>query len=168
MDVTQAILDSWDRQCKIVAEVASLINEENRNAKPSPCGWPLDKQLAHMHGTRKYFLSVIAPHIATGLQSSYLDQDGEQIASLEALRSNLAASGQAVRDAVKEGIENGMKPMKGDTVTYDNPILFLQHMLWHDGWHIGLIFLALRLNGQEPPEEWEETEVWGQWRTETW
>ena len=41
-------------------------------------------------------------------------------------------------------------------------------MVWHDGWHVGLIFLALRLNGQEPPEEWEEPNVWGQWRTETW
>ena len=47
-------------------------------------------------------------------------------------------------------------------------VLFLQHMVWHDGWHVGLIFLALRLNGQEPPEEWEEPNVWGQWRTETW
>ena len=31
-----------------------------------------------------------------------------------------------------------------------------------------IVFLALRLNGQEPPEEWEEPNVWGQWRTETW
>ena len=40
--------------------------------------------------------------------------------------------------------------------------------IWHDGWHVGLIFLGLRLNGQEPPEEWEEPNVWGQWRTEVW
>lgn len=49
---------------------------------------------------------------------------------------------------------------------YDNPVLFIQHMVWHEGWHIGLIFLALRLAGQEIPEEWEETKVWGEWRTE--
>jgi hypothetical protein len=41
-------------------------------------------------------------------------------------------------------------------------------MVWHDGWHVGLIFLALRLNGQEPREEWEEPNVWGLWRTESW
>ena len=51
---------------------------------------------------------------------------------------------------------------------YDNPVLFLQHMIWHEGWHVGLIILGLRLSGEEPPEEWEENHIWGEWRTEVW
>ncbi len=56
--------------------------------------------------------------------------------------------------------------MKSEHLTYDNPVLFMQRMVWHDGWLVGSIFLGLRLSGQEPPERWKEPIVWGQWRTE--
>lgn len=41
-------------------------------------------------------------------------------------------------------------------------------MIWHEGWHVWLIFLGLRLAEQEPPQEWEEEKVWGEGRTEVW
>lgn len=167
MDLAEALLDSWDRQCQIVNSVSSLIDETNRHVKPSEDGMALDSQLAHMHSTRKYFLSQVAPEIAAGLSSSYADREGTPLADLAEIKSCLIASGKAVRDAVRAGLENG-GPMSGGNVVYDNAVLFLQHMVWHEGWHIGLIILALRLNGQEPPEEWEEPNVWGLWRTETW
>ena len=167
MDVTEALLESWNRQCRIVNSVASLIDEANRGVKPSEDGMALDAQLAHMHGVRKYFLSQVAPEHAAGLTSAYADKDGTPLADLDAIKACLRASEVAVREAVKAGLEKG-GAMAGGNVVYDNPVLFLQHMVWHDGWHVGLIFLALRLNGQEPPEEWEEPNVWGLWRTETW
>lgn len=167
MDVTEALLESWDRQCRIVDAVATLIDESNRHVKPSEDGWPLDKQLAHMHNVRKFFLSQVAPECAKGLGAVYSDEEGTPIADLEAIKGFLKASGVAVREAVRAGLANG-GPMKSEHVTYDNPVLLMQHMVWHDGWHVGLIFLALRLNGEEPPEEWDEPNVWGQWRTESW
>lgn len=167
MELAEALLDSWDRQCRIVDSVASLIDEANRHVKPSEDGMALDAQLAHMHSVRKYFLSQVAPEHVKDLTSAYADKEGTPIADLDAIKACLTASAKAVRDAVQEGIENG-GPMKGGNVVYDNAVLFLQHMVWHDGWHVGLIFLALRLNGQEPKEEWEEPNVWGLWRTETW
>jgi uncharacterized damage-inducible protein DinB len=167
MDLTQDLLDSWDRQCRIVTSVASLINDENRHFQPSADGWSLDRHLSHMHGVRRFFLSQVAPEHAAELTSASADSDGTPLADLDAIKACLVASGNAVRDAVKDGIQKG-GPMASTNVTYDNPVLFLQHMVWHDGWHVGLIFLALRLNGQEPPEEWEEPNVWGQWRTESW
>lgn len=168
MDVTEALLESWDRQCRIVEAVSTLITEENRHVKPAEDGMPLDGQLAHMHSVRKFFLSQVAPEQAAALQTSYADQEGTPIADLNAIKNNLKASGLAVREAVRNGLANGCGPLVSEHVTYDTPVLLLQHMVWHDGWHVGLIFLALRLNGQEPPEEWEEPNVWGQWRTETW
>lgn len=167
MDITEALLDSWDRQCRIVDAVATLIDEDNRHVTPSEDGWPLDRQLSHMHGVRRFFLSQVAPHHAEGLISASADDQGTPIEDLDAIKACLKASGQAVRDAVKEGLEKG-GPMSSEHVTYDNPVLLMQHMVWHDGWHVGLIFLGLRLNGQEPPEEWEEPNVWGLWRTESW
>jgi uncharacterized damage-inducible protein DinB len=167
MDLAANLLESWDRQCRIVAAVASLVDEANRTVKPSDDGMALDAQLAHMHSVRRYFLSQVAPAHASGLTTAYADKEGTPLADLDSIKACLEASGKAVREAVKEGIEKG-GPMAGGNVVYDNAVLFLQHMVWHDGWHVGLIFLALRLNGQEPPEEWEEPNVWGLWRTETW
>jgi uncharacterized damage-inducible protein DinB len=164
MDVTEALLDSWDRQCRIVDAVMTRIDDANKHVKPSEDGWSLDKQLAHMHNTRKFFLKNVAPEIAAPLGRSYIDEEGTPVQDLEELKAMVRASGVAVGKATEELIKKGM-------VTagfYDNPVLFLQHMVWHEGWHVGLIFLALRLNGQEPPEEWEEPNVWGEWRTETW
>jgi uncharacterized damage-inducible protein DinB len=167
MDLEKDLLESWDRQCEIVNSVATLINEENRHIKPSADGWPLDRHLAHMHGVRRFFLSQVAPEHAAGLISASADDQGTPLADLDAIKACLVASGKAVRAAVAESIEKGV-PMAGSNVVYDTPVLFLQHMVWHDGWHVGLIFLALRLNGQEPPEEWEDPNVWGRWRTESW
>ena len=167
MDLAQTLLDSWDRQCRIVNSVATLIDDNNRHIQPSEDGWSIDRHLAHMHGVRRFFLSQVAPEHASNLISASADNQGTPLADLDAIKSCLKASEIAVRNAVEDALKVG-GPMASENVTYDNPVLFLQHMVWHDGWHIGLIFLALRLNGQEPPEEWEEPNVWGQWRTESW
>ena len=168
MDVTEALLDSWDRQCLIVSAVAEKIDNSNRHFKPSEDGMSLDAQLAHMHSVRKFFLSQVAMEHAEGLATSYADKEGTPIANLDAIKANLKASGFAVREAVRDGLNKGCGSMSSEHVTYDNPVLLMQHMVWHDGWHVGLIFLALRLNGQEPGEDWEEPNVWGHWRTEEW
>lgn len=168
MELVEALLDSWDRQCQIVENVASLIDDANRHVKPEDESWGLDGHLAHMHSTRLYFLSQVSPEHAKGVPSAYANRaTGTPLADLGAIKDCLKASGKAVRDAVAAGIAKG-GPMAGGNASYDNPVVFLQHMVWHDGWHVGLIFLALRKNGQEPPEEWEEPNVWGLWRTETW
>ena len=162
MDVTEALLDSWDRQCRIVNAVAARIDESNRHLKPSEDGWPLDRQLAHIHNVRHSFLSNVAPTVAESVGKSFVDGWQTPIQDLARIKELLLESGVAVREVVREALQNDV----GQIGWYDNPILFLQHMVWHEGWHVGLIFLALRLAGQEPPEEWEETHVWGEWRTE--
>lgn len=164
MDVTEVLLDSWDRQCRIVNAVASRIDESNRHAKPSEDGWPLDLHLAHIHKVRHFFLSNVAPERAAAIGDSFVDGWETPIQDLAEIKSLLTASGVAVREAVSDALKKGV----GKVGWYDNPVLFLQHMVWHEGWHVGLIFLGLRLAGQEPPQEWEETQVWGEWRTEEW
>lgn len=158
MELLNALLDSWERQTRIVNAVAERITEENRHALPSPDGKPLDRQLAHIHGTRVGWLSQASPSHAEGLDQ--IDWNGD----LGEIRSALVQSGVAIGAATRDLLTSGAEKAG----PYDHPVLFLQHMVWHDGWHVGLIMLGLRLAGQEPPEEWEEANVWGEWRTEEW
>ena len=164
MTLTEALLDSWDRQCRILQAVASKIDDSNRDAKPSEDGWPLDLQLAHIQGVRQEWLTMVSPDRGKALPTSFAVPWKEPIQDLDALRANLDQSAKAIREAMAELLVNGTGAIGG----YDHPVLFLQHMVWHEGWHVGLIFLALRLAGQEPTPEWEEANVWGEWRTEEW
>ncbi|HLO98221.1 MAG TPA: DinB family protein [Fimbriimonas sp.] len=165
MDVTEALLDSWDRQCRIVSKVASLVNESNRHLKPCEDGWPLDRQLAHIHSVRHFFLKNIDPDRGNAIESSFTDGWQTPISDLDKIKALLDQSGPAARDAVADALQkNGVQKIGW----YDNPVLYLQHMVWHEGWHVGQIFTALRLGGQEVQEEWEEPNVWGEWRTEEW
>lgn len=163
MPLTQLLLDSWSRNCKILDSVCTLLTEENKSLRPSPSSWTLDRQLAHVHNTRTYFLSQIAPEFVTDFDEIADDSD----LPLSELKMALDSSGKAVGAALASGLAAG-GPMQGGYVTYENPVLFVQHMIWHEGWHAGQIFLALRENGQEPTEDWEEANVWGVWRTESW
>ncbi len=166
MDATEALLESWDRQCRIVEAVASLVNDSNRHVKPSEDGWTLDYHLAHIHNTRRFWLSHVAPERGAALERA--TEDDMPLPDLIAIKAHLEQSGKAVREGVRELLEKGVEKVSSENVTYDHPALFLQHMVWHEGWHVGLIFLGLRLAGQEPPEEWEDEKVWGEWRTEEW
>lgn len=165
MDLEQAILDSWDRQCAILTNVSTLITDNNRHFLPSPDGWPLDKQLAHVHEVRYWWLKDVAPDLADAIGESFQEDGKTPLADLNEMRTVLKKSEAGVKDGVLRGLRAGVDKKYG---SYDHPILFLQHMIWHEGWHIGLIMLALRLNGQEPKDVWEEENVWGQWRTEEW
>lgn len=163
MDVTEALLESWNRQSRIVNALADRVTEANRKVKPSEDGWPLDQHLAHIHQTRTYWLSTFAPDLAASLPRSFTGGWGSPpIESLDGIKACLTASGSAIGQEMRELLANNAQAVGG----YDHPLFFLQHMIWHEGWHVGLIMLGLRLNNEEPPEEWEEAHLWGEWRVE--
>lgn len=69
----------------------------------------------------------------------------------------LIDSAQAVRDAVKSRVESGRET----NLHYDHPILLLQYMLWHEGYHHGQIKLALKLTGRALSNEEAGPLTWG-------
>jgi uncharacterized damage-inducible protein DinB len=159
------LLESWDRQCKIIDNLFELVNDGNKAQKPSEDGMPIYEQFAHMHNTRRFWLSRTSPEHLEGYGRSYVqvsDDDWQPIHDLAQLRDLLKESGKAVRDATEKGVDSGVAKFGG----YDHPVFFLQHMLWHEGYHFALVMLALRLAGVDPGEEWEEPKVWGLWRVE--
>ena len=87
MDLAKALLESWDRQCRIVNSVATLIDENNRHVQPSEDGWSIDRHLAHMHGVRRFFLSQVAPEHASSLISASADNQGTPLTDLNAIKA---------------------------------------------------------------------------------
>src|SRR5207253_11432447 len=71
----------------------------------------------------------------------------------------LNESARAVRDAVKSRVEAGGEM----NFHYDHPILLLQHMIWHEGYHHGQIKLALKIAGHPLDDEESGTVTWGVW-----
>jgi uncharacterized damage-inducible protein DinB len=159
------LLDSWDRQCQIIDNLFELVTEDNKQAKPSEDGMPIVEQFAHIHNTRRFWLSQTDPTFLEGYGKSYVqvaDDDWQPVQDLAQMRSLLKASAKAVRSATEKAVRDGKAQFGG----YDHPVYFLQHMVWHEGYHFALISLALRLSGNEPSEEWEGANVWGLWRVE--
>jgi methionine salvage enolase-phosphatase E1 len=81
------------------------------------------------------------------------ERDRDRIAAL------LNESAQAVREAVQGRIEAG----RAMDLHYDHPILLLQQMIWHEGYHHGQIKLALKLAGLPMSNEVAGPLTWRVW-----
>jgi uncharacterized damage-inducible protein DinB len=64
-----------------------------------------------------------------------------------------------VRDAVTARVASD-EPMD---VHYDHPILMLQHLIWHEGYHHGQIKLALKMAGRPLDDEKIGPLTWDIW-----
>jgi len=163
MTPTEALLESWNRQCKIVENLVGILTPELLTAKPSEDGWTVAFHLAHLHGTRRYWhmnaAGLEAP-VGPSLYTFKDDEDPVPSMDLQEIRRRLQESGALVHDWVAEQIEAGSQKVGN----YDHPVFYLQHMLWHEGWHTSLLMLALRLAGHEPTDEWECQNIWDLWR----
>lgn len=165
MTAIEALLESWIRQCRIIDNLVGLMTPELLDARPDPNGWTLGFHLAHLHGTRRYWhmmASGLDKPVGPSLYTFRSDDDENPIPSgdLSEIRTRLGESAELVRSWVADRIADGTQ----ECGNYDHPVLYLQHMVWHEGWHAGLIVLALRLAGYEPNEETECALIWDQWR----
>ena len=156
--LTDALLESWTRQATIVSNLANLIDETSFNFVPAPNESSIGWHLSHISQVRTYWLSQVAPG------SIDPSVNWGEVKNLSEAKEWLDRTAGQIADAMKELLNGDGAPSGG----YDHPVYFLQHMIWHEGWHVGAIMMALRQNGQETPEEWEEPNIWGLWRTEIW
>jgi uncharacterized damage-inducible protein DinB len=101
------------------------------------------------------FVLEDAPEFARSLPEEewVVEPDSKRIAEM------LNESAQAVRDAVKSRVERG----RDMDLHYDHPILLLQHMLWHEGYHHGQMKLALKLAKRPITDEEVGPVTWGVW-----
>lgn len=101
------------------------------------------------------FVLEDAPEFARAMPTDEwaAERDPDQIALM------LNESAAAVRDAVRSRMEAGREM----ELHYDHPILFIQHMLWHESYHHGQVKLALKLTGQPLVDAVAGPVTWGVW-----
>lgn len=162
MDVSSALLLSWEKQCECLSNLASLMNEDLLKVKPSDDGWTLAEHFAHVKECRIGWLQDATGKSVDGNVPLYEKIGEVWVATTDfpLIMSQLANSQAAIATWMKQAMADGTQKAG----SYDHPVMYLQHMIWHEGWHAGLIMLALRLAGAAPTEEWEELNLWANWR----
>lgn len=164
-----ALLDSWDRGNRILLNLLHALSPQELDSRALE-GSPSAAELyAHLHGTRLFWLEQTAPEAVGDIPALTEARDGVQVAGRDPQRiaSALGASARAVREAVRGHIESG-QPLAGPHASYDHPVLLLQHLLWHEGYHVGQLKLALKRAGRVLSDAEEEGLIWGVWRREHW
>jgi uncharacterized damage-inducible protein DinB len=151
----EALLDSWDRNNTILVNLVEALPEgalEVRSMEGSPS---IAEMFTHLHFVRLIFVSEDAPEFGRTLPEKewMAEHDSSRIVQM------LNESAKTVRDAVKGRIEVN----KEMNIHYDHPILFLQHMIWHEGYHHGQIKLALKLAGRPISDEEIGPISWDVW-----
>jgi uncharacterized damage-inducible protein DinB len=151
----EALLDSWDRNNTILLNLLRAFPEgglESRAMEGSPT---IAELFTHIHFVRLVFVLEDAPEFARELPAKewVAERDRGRIAAM------LEDSARAVRDAVASRVE-----ARGDmNLHYDHPILLLQHMLWHEGYHHGQVKLALKVAGRPMTDEEAGPLTWDVW-----
>ena len=151
----EALLDSWDRNNTILVNLVHALAEgglEVRAMKDSPS---VAQLFTHIHYVRLVLVSEDAPEFTRNVPEEewVVERDPGRIAEM------LIDSARVVRQAVKSRVEAG----RDMNLHYDHPVLLLQHMIWHEGYHHGQIKLALKVAGRPIPDEEAGPVTWDVW-----
>jgi uncharacterized damage-inducible protein DinB len=155
----EALLDSWDRNNTILVNLLHAIPEGGLEARAMEGSPSVAELFGHIHYVRLIFLSEDAPDFAGPVP------DEEWVAERDRapMAQRLNESAKAARDAVRGRLEVG----RDMDLHYDHPILLLQHMIWHEGYHHGQIKLVLKLAGRPLGEAEIGPLSWGVWMKKT-
>ena len=151
----EALLDSWDRNNTILVNLLRTLSEGTLELRPMPGSPTMAELFTHINYVRLVFIAEDAPEFARAVPTEewQAERDCERIASA------LNESAKVVREAVKGRLEASREM----DLHYDHPILMLQHMIWHEGYHHGQIKLALKLAGRPISDEEAGPFTWDIW-----
>jgi uncharacterized damage-inducible protein DinB len=155
----EPLLDSWDRNNTILVNLQHALPDNTLDVRAMQESPSVGEFFGHIHYVRLIFVFEDAREFAAEVPEKewWVERDRNRMAQL------LNQSARAVRDAVKSKVESGSDM----SLHYDHPILMLQHMLWHEGYHHGQIKLALKLAGRPIPDEVAGPISWRVWLNKT-
>ena len=155
-ELLEALLDSWDRNNTIMLNLLRAIPEGGLDAKATATGATVAQQFMHFHHERLVSVSEEAPEFGRPVPKDEwaAERNRERIADM------LSDSATAVRDAVRGRLLAG----RDLDLHYDHPLLLLQMLLWHEGYHHGQIKLALKIAGFPIGDDEAGPLTWDVWR----
>jgi len=155
----EALLESWDRNNTILVNLLRALPEGGLETRAMASSPSIAQLFTHIHYVRLVLVSEDAPEFACHLPKEEwaVESDTGRIEHM------LNDSAKAVRDAVKGRVEAG----RNMDLHYDHPILLLQHMIWHEGYHHGQIKLALKLTGHPITDDQAGPVTWSVWMDKT-
>lgn len=150
-----ALLDSWDRNNTILVNFLRALPEGGLEACAMDGSPSVGQLFTHIHYVRMVFVFEDAPEFARDVPQVEweAERDPDRIAQ------TLLESARIVRDAVRGRVEAG----RDMDLHYDHPILLLQHMIWHEGYHHGQMKLALKAAGRPMTDEEAGPLTWDVW-----
>ena len=150
-----ALLDSWDRNNRIVVNLLRLIRDEHLDWRPVEGSPSIAELFMHLHYVRLVFVFEDAPEFGKVLPVAEWEPERDRLRMIEMLND----SAEAVREAVKGRVTAG-RPMDRH---YDHQILMLQHLIWHEGYHHGQIKLTLKIHGHPIGDDEAGPVTWSVW-----
>jgi uncharacterized damage-inducible protein DinB len=155
----EALLDSWDRNNTILVNLVRAIPVDGPRLRAMESGPSIGEMFAHIHYVRLVIVAEDVPELAGDLpEEEWVAEYGP-----DRLVGMLNESATAVREAVKSRVETGRQM----DLHYDHPILLLQHMIWHEGYHHGQMKLALKLAGRAISDAEAGPISWDVWMRKT-
>jgi uncharacterized damage-inducible protein DinB len=154
-----ALLDSWGRNNTILLNLFRAIPDDGLAARAMEGSPSVAELFMHIHHVRLVFVLEDAPEFARTMPEGewVAERDRDRMAQM------LHESATAVRDAVRARVESGREM----DLHYDHPILLLQHMIWHEGYHHGQIKLALKVTGHPLTNSEAGPITWRVWMNKT-
>src|SRR5580704_12840081 len=151
----EALLDSWDRNNAILVNLLRALPEGALEARATESSPSIAQLFTHIHYVRLVFVLEDAPEFARELPKEEWMAERETGRIAEMLKD----SAKAVREAVKSRV----KASREMNLHYEHPILLLQHLIWHEGYHHGQIKLAVKLAGRPVSDEQAGPVSWDVW-----
>src|SRR5690348_1900231 len=139
LHLLDALLDSWDRSNTILVNLLGAVPEQWLAIRAMEGSPSIAQLFTHIHYVRLVFVQEDASEFAVKM----LEEEWSAECDPRVIEQMLNESARTVRDAVKGRVAAAREM----DLHYDHPILFLQHMIWHEGYHHGQIKLALKLAG---------------------
>ncbi|MCG3183234.1 MAG: hypothetical protein ICCCNLDF_01320 [Planctomycetes bacterium] len=155
VNLLEPLLDSWRRNNSVLVQTLHSLPECGLAAKAAPDGASVGQYLSHIHYVRLVHVYEDAPEYAVPVP----EQEWQALTDRHALVRMLEESARVVGAATRGRIDSG-KPMN---LHYDHPLLMIQHLLWHEAYHLGQIKLALKLSGLAMPDAVAGPVSWGIW-----
>lgn len=158
-DLLEAVLDSWDRNNTILVNLLSVIPDGDLDVRVTEGSPSIAELFSHIHYVRLVFVEEDAPEFAAPPPDEEWASERDRGRLARMLRDSATAVREAVRSRVVERREMN--------VHYDHPILMLEHMIWHEGYHHGQMKLALKLAGRPLANDVAGPVTWRVWMAKT-